>query len=363
MEMIDLSKKIILTGGGSAGHVTPNLALIPLLKKLGYEIEYIGTQNGIERGIIEKEHIKYFAISSGKLRRYFDIKNFTDPFKVIKGVFEARRIIKKEKPNVIFSKGGFVSVPVVIGAYLNKVPAICHESDMSFGLANKISVKFCKKICVTFSKTLKYAGEKGVVTGTPIRRELLAGSRILGLKYCRFNDGKPVLLVIGGSLGSKFINDIVRESLQELIKKYNIIHICGKNNIDEKLNNVSGYRQFEYVYKELNDLFNAADVIVSRAGANVIFELLALKKPNLLIPLPLKSSRGDQILNARYFEKCGYSMVQYEEDLNSKKFIEKVNYIYENRGKYISSMEKSDSIKGAENIVNVIEKYAKNVEK
>ncbi len=355
-----MGKKIIMTGGGSAGHVTPNLALIPKLKENGYEIKYIGSKEGIERDIIEKEHITYYAISSGKLRRYFDIKNFSDPFKVIKGILEAKKIIKKERPDIVFSKGGFVSVPVVIGAHLNKIPVIAHESDLTPGLANKLSAPYCTKLCVTFPESLNYIKEgKGILTGTPIREELLKGERITGLKYCGFKGHKPVLLIIGGSLGSKYINDLVRKNIKELTSKYDIIHVCGKGNIDTGLNKVIGYRQFEYVSEELPNIMNAADVVISRAGANVIYELLALKKPNLLIPLSKKSSRGDQILNAASFEKAGYSMVIQEEDLKDELFIKSLNELYKNREKYIESMKNSPVKNGVDNIMKIILKYSK----
>jgi len=358
--MILLSKKIILTGGGTAGHVTPNIALLPKLKENDYIIEYIGTAEGIEKKLIEKQNIKYHVISSGKFRRYFDIKNFTDPFKVIKGIWQASDIIKKEKPDLVFSKGGFVSVPVVIGAFLNKVPVIIHESDMTPGLANKLSIPYSSKVCVTFPETLKYVKKnKAVLTGSPIREEILNGSRIQGAKLCNFEDKKPVLLIIGGSLGSKAINEIVRENINVLLEAYNIIHICGKRNIDMTLLNKKNYVQFEYVNAELPDLFAYSDIIISRAGANVIFELLALKKPNLLIPLPAKSSRGDQILNANSFEKNGFSVVLQEENLKEGLLLEKLNYLFKNKNAFIKNMNSSTLNNGVSKIIDLIKKYTK----
>ncbi|MBP2033237.1 UDP-N-acetylglucosamine--N-acetylmuramyl-(pentapeptide) pyrophosphoryl-undecaprenol N-acetylglucosamine transferase [Clostridium algifaecis] len=352
-------KKIILTGGGSAGHVTPNLALVPKLRKLGYEIEYIGTKNGIERKIIESENIKYNIISSGKLRRYFDVKNFTDPFKVLKGVIQAFFIMKKEKPNIVFSKGGFVSVPVVIAAYLSRIPVIAHESDITPGLANRISASYCNKICVTFPESLnKIKDKKGVLTGTPIREEILNGSKIIGRRICDFRDNKPVLLIIGGSLGSKFINDMVRNSLDKLLQKYNVVHICGKGNLDSALLKKTGYIQFEYINEEMPHIMNFADIVISRAGANAIFELLALKKPNILIPLSKKSSRGDQILNAASFEKSGYSMVLPEDTLNLDLLVNKVDELYNCRNEYINKMNKSNIDNGVDKIINIINKYS-----
>lgn len=352
--------KIIMTGGGSAGHVTPNLALIPKLKALDYEIQYIGTKDGIERKIIEGENIKYYAISSGKLRRYFDFKNFSDPFKVIKGIFEAKKIIKMQKPDIVFSKGGFVSVPVVLAAYLNKVPVIAHECDITPGLANKLAAPYCTKLCVTFPESLKeIKNGKGVLTGNPIRAELFLGSKIKGKEICGFNNDKPIMLIIGGSLGSKIINEVVRIKLTKLLLVYNVIHICGNGNIDKSLQNKNGYVQYEYVKNELPDLLSSSDIVVSRAGANVIFELLAMRKPNLLIPLSGKSSRGDQILNAESFMKSGYSMVIQEENLTPDKLETKINELYNDRNEYIKSMNSSNTEKSIDLIVELIEKYRK----
>ncbi|WP_446897265.1 undecaprenyldiphospho-muramoylpentapeptide beta-N-acetylglucosaminyltransferase [Clostridium sp. LBM24168] len=352
-------KKIILTGGGSAGHVTPNLALVPGLKQKGYSIEYIGTKDGIERKIITAQKIKYYVISSGKLRRYFDIKNFTDPFKVVRGVFQALLIIRKVKPNIVFSKGGFVSVPVVIAAYLSKVPVIAHESDITPGLANRISAPYCNKICVTFPESLnKIKDGKGILTGTPIRREIINGSKIIGRRICNFKDDKPVILIVGGSLGSKFINNMVRNSLDVLLRRYNVIHICGRGNIDKKMEGKTGYLQFEYVNEDMPHILNISDIVISRAGANAIFELLALKKPNMLIPLSRKSSRGDQILNAASFEKRGYSMVLSEDILEQDMFVKKIDELYCNRNNYINKMARSNIGNGSDRIIEVIEKYS-----
>lgn len=355
-----------MTGGGSAGHVTPNLAIIPKLMEAGYDIQYIGTADGIERKIIEKQNInreqniKYHIISSGKLRRYFDFKNFTDPFKIIKGLWQAYKIIKIEKPNIIFSKGGFVAVPVVIGAYFNKVPVIAHESDITPGLANKISIPYCTKICVTFPESLKALNNvKAVLTGTPIREEIFNGSKIIGLKLCNFTINKPVLMVMGGSLGSNVINETIRKNLTKLLQNYNIIHICGKGNLDTSLTDLVGYRQFEYVDDNLPHLMTAADIVVSRAGANSIFEFLALKKLNILIPLSSKSSRGDQILNAVSFEKSGYSMVIYEEELNGELLMIRLKELSDNKNKYIKAMSLSKVNNGVLGIIELIKQYSK----
>jgi UDP-N-acetylglucosamine--N-acetylmuramyl-(pentapeptide) pyrophosphoryl-undecaprenol N-acetylglucosamine transferase len=345
-----------MTGGGTAGHVTPNLALVPELIKENFDIKYIGSKDGIEKDIIKKSsNMEYFGISSGKLRRYFDMKNFSDPFKVVRGMVEAYKIITKEKPDIVFSKGGFVTVPVVIAASIKKIPVVSHESDITPGLANKLAAPFCNKLCVTFPESLKYIKDnKGVYTGTPIRKELFEGSAIKGKKLCGFIDNKPVLFVIGGSLGSKVINETIRKSLNELLGKYNIIHICGKGNLDSACKDIKGYSQFEYVSEELTDLMNAADYIISRAGANVIFEILALKKPNILIPLSAKVSRGDQVLNAKSFKKNGYSIVIEDEELTKEKLLEQLEVLKNDRNKYISNMRASQGKDGVSNIISVI---------
>lgn len=333
-------KKIVLTGGGTAGHVTPNMALIPELKKEGYEISYIGSYNGIEKSLIESMGIEYHGISSGKLRRYFDLKNFTDPFKINHGCGQAYRLLKKIDPDVVFSKGGFVSVPVVLAARRRKIPVIIHESDMTPGLANKLCIPSASKVCANFPETVKYLpSEKAVLTGTPIRKELYNGDPEAARQMCGFNTDKPVILIMGGSLGAAAVNEAVRGCLDRLLPKYNIIHLCGKGKLDEAFNNIEGYVQFEYIKEELKDLLALSDLLISRAGANAICEILALAKPNLLIPLPAASSRGDQILNAASFEKQGFSIVLKEEELNSDILIEKLDLLYNNRDEYINRMK------------------------
>ena len=342
-------KRIVLTGGGTAGHVTPNIALLPALKELGYDIHYIGSYNGIEKELIEQFKIPYHGIASGKLRRYFSLQNFSDPFRVLKGFGEARKLLKALKPDVIFSKGGFVSVPVVIAGKQCRIPTIIHESDMTPGLANKLAIPSATKVCCNFPETLNHLPkEKAVLTGSPIRQELLSGDRDAALKFCKLTSDKPVILVIGGSLGSVAVNTAVRSILPELLKEYQVVHLCGKGKIDESLNNTEGYVQFEYIKQELRDLLALADIVISRAGANSICELLALHKPNLLIPLSAKASRGDQILNARSFERQGFSMVLEEEDLNDSILLDTIQKLYEKKDAYIESMKKSsqqDSIK------------------
>ncbi len=352
-------KKIILTGGGTAGHVTPNLALLPSLKELGYDILYIGGINGMEKDMVERAGIVYKGISTGKLRRYFDFKNLTDPFRVIKGLADARHIIRDYKPDVVFSKGGFVAVPVTIAAWMCHVPVVAHESDMTPGLANRIAAPFAKRICCNFPETLKLLPkDKAVLTGSPIREELLKGERNKGLEMTGFDGSKPVLLVIGGSLGAQHINTAVRAVLPRLLESYDLVHICGRGNVDESLKELGGYRQYEFVGAELKDLFAAADIFISRAGANAICELLALKKPNLLIPLPASASRGDQLLNAASFERRGYSMVLKEEDMTDDSLIAAVNKLWEAKDTYISAMQDAKTSNGTLLITAEIEKTA-----
>lgn len=353
-------KKIIMTGGGTAGHVTPNIALMPALKEAGYEIEYIGSYNGMEKELIEKEGIKYYGIASGKLRRYFDWKNFSDPFRVLHGYFQARRLLRKLKPDVVFSKGGFVSVPVVLAAKAKHIPAIIHESDMTPGLANKIAMKGATKVCCNFPETVKYLpADKAVLSGSPIRQELLHGNRESAYAFTGFHADKPILLIIGGSLGSVFVNNAVRGSLDTLLKTFQIIHLCGKGNLDASLNNIEGYRQYEFISKELPDLFAAADLIISRAGANSICELLALHKPNILIPLSRNASRGDQILNARSFEKQGFSYVIEEEDVTPESLTAAISHVHEHAEEYRYAMENSGQMDAIKTIVDLVKEISK----
>ena len=353
-------KKIVLTGGGTAGHVTPNLALIPSLQELGYEIHYIGSYQGIEKKLIENAGIPYHGISSGKLRRYFDVKNFSDPFRVLKGYGEALKILKTYKPDIVFSKGGFVAVPVVLAAKHFKIPTIIHESDMTPGLANKICIPSAAKVCCNFPETLNYLPkEKAVLTGSPIRKELLEGDRLSGLQYTGLSANRPVILVIGGSLGSVTVNNAVRKILPKLLPQYQIIHICGKGNLDQSLINTPGYIQYEYVDAPLKHLFAAADLIISRAGANSICEILALRKPNILIPLSAAASRGDQILNARSFEKQGFSTVLEEENLTEDSLYQAISSTDQKRAKFISAMEQSTLSNAVDSIIALIEEYGK----
>ena len=351
-------KRIVLTGGGTAGHVSPNQALIPHLEREGWDIHYIGTKAGIERTLIEPiSGVTYHAVSSGKLRRYFDWKNFTDPFRVIAGAFQSFNIIRKLKPSVVFSKGGFVSVPVVIGAALCGVPVVMHESDITPGLANKICKPFSKAICTTFPECAKLLGSKGIETGTPLRAQIFSGTREKGLELTGFDGSRPILMMIGGSLGAQSVNAVLREALPTLTQKYDVLHVCGKGNLAHELNGMSGYRQFEYMTDELPSAFACADILLSRAGSNSLSEILALKKPALLIPY--HSGRGDQVLNANSLKARGLAHVMIQSDLTAKTLVPAINALYEERELLIQRIAALPDADGTQAVLNQIHKYAK----
>lgn len=344
-----------MTGGGTAGHVTPNIALFPYLKENGFDIIYVGSYEGIEKKLVSEQGIAYEGISSGKLRRYFSLKNFTDPFRVLKGFGEAKKLMKKHKPDVVFSKGGFVSVPVVFAAKKYNIPVIIHESDITPGLANKLSIPKATKVCCNFPETLQYLpNEKAVLTGCPIRDELLSGNKLAGLDFCKFSSNKPILLVIGGSLGALAVNKMIREALPSITERFQVVHLCGKGKLDESYIDFPNYIQFEYINEELKDIFAMADIVVSRAGANAICEIQALCKPNILIPLPASSSRGDQCLNAASFEKQGFSVVLEEEKLTPSALVDNINKLYDNRNTYIDAMKSSNQNSAISTIIGLI---------
>ena len=348
-------KRIILTGGGTAGHVTPNIALIPKLQELGYTIHYIGSYNGIEKELIAKLDIPYHGISSGKLRRYLSFQNITDIFRIVKGFHEAKALVRSLKPDVIFSKGGFVTVPVVRAGRRYKVPIIIHESDMTPGLANRLSNSSAWKVCCNFPETVAHLPkDKAVLTGLPMRKELLEGNALKGRNFLGFHVEKPILLVMGGSTGSVVVNEVVRKALPLLLEQYQVVHLCGKGKMDATVY-YNGYRQYEYLDHELRDVLQACDLVVTRAGANAICELLALKKPNLLIPLSAKASRGDQILNAHSFEAQGYSIVIHEQDLTADSLIKHIEKLYQNRDQFISRMNQSKQQDAVSLIIDLIE--------
>ena len=348
-------KRIILTGGGTAGHVTPNLALIPNLQAAGFEIHYVGQAEGIERQLVEPLGIPYHPIKAGKLRRYLDWQNVTDIFRVGWGTVQAYRLLGRLRPDLVFSKGGFVACPLVWAAWARRVPVIAHESDLTPGLANKLSAPFAGQICYSFPETQGHLPPgKGVQTGIPIRESLHAGDPAVGRSLCGFADSKPVLLVIGGSQGAEAINQAVRAVLPPLLKRFNICHICGRQGVDSAENDRAGYKQFAYVDQDLAHLLALADLVVSRAGATTLFELLALGKPNLLIPLSRQASRGDQILNAASFAQQGFSQVLEEEELNPAGLIQAIEQAYHDRSAMSVAMRASDVPNGVEQVMALI---------
>ncbi len=357
------AKKILFTGGGSSGHVTPNLAIINYCQSQGWNASYIGSHQGIEKDIIGRTHLPYSAITTAKLRRHFSWQNFIAPFKVLYGIHQAFWHCRRIKPNIVFSKGGFVAFPVVLGAWLNRIPVIAHESDLTPGLANRMSFPFAKFICVTFKESVKYfkSQQKIKVTGTPIRAELFQGDAKKGLALCHFNNEKPVLLIIGGGLGSDAINNGIRNILPQLLSQYQIVHVCGKGKTNASFNDRIGYKQFDYLNEELADVFACTDCVISRAGANTLYEILALKKPNVLIPLSKKASRGDQIINAQNFAEQGYSKVITEESLkNSDILLNTINDVFQQKNEIINKLNQFNIPDSVRLIYELIEKEAKN---
>ncbi len=349
--------RIVLTGGGTAGHVTANLALLPRLREMGCEIRYIGSHDGIERRLLTEAGVPYRSVDTGKLRRYRDLRNLTDPFRVLRGVFQARRLLREWRPDLVFSKGGFVAVPVVWAARLLHIPVVSHESDMTPGLANRLTLGCASRICCNFPETVqRLPAGKAVLTGSPIREELLRGSREDGLRRCGFTGEKPVLMVIGGSLGSVAVNEAVRKNMDTLLADFDIVHLCGRGNLAASSDGRPGYRQYEYLTEELRDVYAMAELVISRAGANVICELLALRKPNILIPLPLEASRGDQILNARSFERQGFSLVLDQHALEREAGLlpEAVRAVYERRDMYRETMAHADAANGVSAVLRVL---------
>lgn len=340
-------KRVLFTGGGTAGHVTPNVALIERLRAEGWEAAYVGSSEGIEREIVGRLDITFHGIQTGKLRRYFDWQNFIDPFRIFWGFLQSLLICLRFRPNVVFSKGGFVAVPVVAAAWCCRVPVIAHESDMTPGLANKLCFPFSRRICVNFQETEAYlpAG-KVVVSGSPVRRAIREGDAQAGRQALGLGD-KPVLLVFGGSLGAATINRVLREIVPSLCETFTVVHAAGPGNLDSSLESLPGYVQREYIGDEFGDVLAAADIVVSRAGANSVYELLATRTPHILVPLPLSASRGDQIENARVFEGLGMSHVIAQEDLTGESLQAEIERVWADReaiAKRIQAFEIKDSV-------------------
>ncbi len=349
-------KKIVLTGGGTLGHVTPHLALIPHLQESGYEIHYIGTEKGMERDkMASVPGVTYHAVKSGKLRRYFSWQNFTDPFRVIAGAFQASHVIGKIKPDVVFSKGGFVAVPVVFGAWVHHVPVLCHESDLTPGLANKLCKPFARKIATTFPECAAALGTKAEMTGTPLRPELFRGSRVKGLALLHFDGTKPILLMMGGSSGAQAVNKALREALPQLTEQFDVAHICGKGNLDASLEGTAGYTQVEFLDADLPDVLAAADLVLSRAGSNALCEFQALDKPLLLVPYPKGASRGDQILNAQSYEKRGLCRVLLQENMTADTLAEALKQTWADRATLAANVKAAPPADGTRRVLEMIE--------
>lgn len=346
-------KSIVFCGGGTAGHVMPNIALIEKLNPKEIEIHYIGG-NGIEKDILKNyNYVKYHEIEAPKLIRRLTFKNLTIPFKLLKSISICKKLLKEIKPTLIFSKGGYLSIPVVMAS--KNISIFSHESDYSMGLANKIIYRYSDIMFFSFSDTsLKYP-KKGIFSGTPIRKNIFNGNKYKAKNSLNINNNLKNILIIGGSTGAKSLNDFIFNNIDTLTKSYNVIHITGKNKnnyTDKKINN---YFPIEYV-SDIENYLSLADIIISRAGSNAIFEFLALKKPMILIPLPLDQSRGDQILNADYFSKNGLAEVIYQEKLNYKTLEEKLNYINNNKNKIIKNLNNYK----LDNGTNIILKEIKN---
>ena len=349
-------KKIVLTGGGTLGHVTPHLALIPRLKEAGYEIHYIGTENGMAAPKMRAvEGVTYHAVKSGKRRRYHSWQNFTDPFRVIAGAFQSARLMGKIRPDVVFSKGGFVAVPVVFGAWLHRIPVLCHESDLTPGLANKLCKPFASRFATTFPECAEALGRKAEMTGTPLRPELFTGSREKGLALLGFDGTKPVLLMMGGSSGAQSVNACLRETLPRLTDQFDVAHICGKGNLDPALDGTPGYRQIEFLDAELPDVLACTDLVLSRAGANALCEFQALGRPMLLIPYPKGASRGDQILNAKSLEKRGLCRVLMQEDMNPDTLAEAIHTTWQERDALTEALKNAPPANGTSRVLELIE--------
>ena len=343
-------KKIVFTGGGTGGHIYPNLAIIDDIKQKA-EIFYIGS-NGMEKEIIKNNNISFFEISSCKFKRTFSLSNLLIPFKLLKSISQAKKILKQIKPDIIFSKGGYVSLPVVIAGHSLKIPVISHESDLTLGLANKICLKFSNYMCTSFEKTAEKIGKKGIYTGSPIRKQILNGNKLNAKKLFKNYSCNPTILIIGGSLGSKIINNTIFNSLKKLCN-FNIIHLVGKGNYTKKYDKFDNYIQLEFS-NNMQDLYALSDIVISRAGSNVINEILALKKLNILIPLSKQASRGDQILNAEYFEELGYSYVIKEEDLTSTALLKAINYVTKNKDFYINNMKEAKNNIANDKIIKLL---------
>lgn len=356
MMMKEKNKLIFMAGGGTAGHVNPNLALAAPLQKAGYRVEYLGRKDGIEYEIVKKAGLPFHQVSSGRLHRRLDPDTLCTPFRVIRGIFQGIRVIRRERPALIFCKGGFASLPAAVAGRLTNTKVILHESDLTPGLANKLCAPFADRICTTFSETCNHFPKgKAVFTGTPIRASLQQGSREKGFQLTGLNpNGKPVLMVVGGSQGAEALNRVICDHLEVLLQDYQIVHLYGSDQDDFKVKQLPGYFALDYANEEMPDLFAMTDLVLSRAGANAINEILLLRIPNILVPLPLAVSRGDQILNAEHFEKQGFSYVLPQEKLELDTLQQALGYVQEHRREYQAAMGGNAAKNGTTEVLRVI---------
>ncbi len=311
--------KIVLTGGGTGGHIIPNLALIPYLQQQNFDIHYIGS-NSPERELVTSANIPFYSVNSIKFDRIHLFSNLKIPFVLLKSIREAKELLRKIKPDIVFAKGGYVSLPTCFGARSLKIPIVIHESDISLGLANKLTSRFADLVITSFTQT-----KKGIFIGNPIRKEIFLGDKTRAQKKYTITADKPTILVMGGSSGSMAINKVIYDSLPTLTKKYSIIHICGKHGIFEK--KMPHYTQIEYT-NEINDLYALADIVISRAGANALSELMALGKKVLVIPLPKTASRGDQIENAMAYNNRKHLIILEQKHLSSDTLLDNINKLH-----------------------------------
>lgn len=350
-------KHLLCTGGGTAGHVIPAIPVIQRALAAGARVSFVGSRSGLEARLLTDVPVDFHAIASGKLRRYLSLDNLADAFRVLGGIWQAYWLLRRLAPDVVFSKGGFVSFPVVLAAWLRGIPVVAHESDLSPGLANRLALPFVRTLCVSFPET-RPKGFKGrrVFTGTPLRTALRHGDADRGRGLVSAPAGRPVLLVTGGSLGADAVNRAVRSALPALLEDFVVVHVCGEGKRTDETRD--GYHQFEYVTADWGDLLAAADLVVSRAGANTLFELLALGKPNLLIPLSPRVSRGDQVENAAYAEARGFSRVLAEQSLTAESLVEAVRDAWRHRDGLARRLAAFEAPDAAEAIVAELEAVA-----
>ena len=362
--------KIAFTGGGSAGHVTPNLALIDAISAQGAHAVYFGRAESIEADLLSRvDHVPFCQIPSERLRRYFHWGNFVMPLYVLAGVWKSFWGMRRHRPQALFSKGGFVALPVVMGAWLNRIPVVIHESDGSLGLANRLSLPFARVVCLGQARALKRVKHRDVRhTGSPVRQAFLSPSPERAIEAFALHAQDPLLVVFGGSQGAMSVNRALRQALPELSEKYEIFHVCGRGGLviefsatDQEMSTdgtqhalTESYHQVEYIHEGFADLLSAAHIIIGRAGANGIAEMIAVKRPALLIPLPSASSRGDQLLNAEDFAEAGFGEMIRDEELTATRLIGALQNVEDHYNEYYVSLERQASSEGTSTLINVL---------